>query len=184
MEQLLKMWWDLVGAGFPCTSIPAKPGEYSWCCHARCEPRALAVLGGGCTGKPPLPLPWEQWENSMAATAHCLGALLLQELSLLGCLVLHGCLVKVREVVLHVWKMQLSSWSWGKCSWEPVPLLLTNGASLPGVSNGHLMVKSTVGSPFCLNPKLPRVFLAVKPDCVLGRERKGMAWGHVGNRTT
>lgn len=59
---------------------------------------------------------------------------------------------------------------------------MTKGASLSGVSNGHLVVKSTLGSPFCLNPKLLRVFLAVKPDCVLARERKIMAWGHVGEQ--
>lgn len=79
-------------------------------------------------------LPWEQWENSLAATAHCLGALLLQKFFLLGCPVVHGWLLKVREVVLHVWKMQHSSWSWGKCNWESVPLLVTEGASLPGVT--------------------------------------------------
>lgn len=118
----------------------------------------------------------------MAATAHCLGTLLLQELFLLGCLLLHAWLLKVREAVLHVGKMQLSSWSWGKHSWESVPLLVTGGASLPGVSNGRLVVKSSIGSPFCLNPKLLRVFLAVKPDCVLARERKNIAWGHVGEQ--
>lgn len=78
--------------------------------------------------------------------------------------------------------MWLSSWSWGKHSWESVPLLVARGASLPGVSNGCMVVKSTVGSPFCLNPKLLRIFLVVKQDCVLTRERKNVVWGHVGER--
>lgn len=78
--------------------------------------------------------------------------------------------------------MWLSSWSWGKHSWGSVPLLVARGASLPGVSNGCMVVKSTVGSPFCLNPKLLRIFLVVKQDCVLTRERKNMVWGHVGER--
>lgn len=163
-------------------SLQHQVSSHQWC-HASCEPRALSTLRGGCSGNPPLPLPWEQWENSMAATAHCLGAPLLQELSLLGCVALHGWLLKVR-VVLHVWKMQLRFWSRGKHSWESVPLLVTEGASLPGVNNSHLVVKSTIGSPFCLNPKPLRVFLAVKPGCVLARERKKHDVGTRGNKTT
>lgn len=143
----------------------------AWQCHVRFESQSLLILREDCGGKIPLTLPWALGKRSLPwlSTAHHRG--------FLSWVVQHYiAYFKGESSCSHLWKIQSSSQTWLEQNyggWQ------TSCASLPEVSSICRVVGNAV-SHTCLNHDLLRIFLAVKPDCGLTREKKKLYMGGSG----